>query len=74
MYFFSKNLWTSLSAKARNELTDNNIIYLENPLFIQRNKTSDFQMINDIIASLVERWKTKFLSSADKATLIQSVS
>lgn len=48
----SRNLQMYLSIKTYIGLTDNNIIYLENPCFIQRNKTRNFLMIIDNIVSL----------------------
>lgn len=62
-----------LSRKTYIGLTENNNIYLGSPLFIWRNKIKDFRHLLEKIASLIEGCQAKFLSHAEKVTLIKSV-
>lgn len=75
--FFSKNatkgLQNGISQVLRIRKIDQNIDYMSNPLFIQRNRTRAFKRIIERIASKIEGWRSKFLSSACKAIIIRPV-
>ena len=47
--------------------------YLGTPIFTSHRTTSSYQYLVDKIQMKIEGWQTKYLSMADKATLIKSV-
>lgn len=71
---FSKNAndqtKTSLVNVLNIQQTNISITHLGNLLCIQRNKTLEFNKIIDVITTNTEWWRSKFLSSAGKATPI----
>lgn len=65
-------LKNQLSNQVGIQVSESNVIYMGNPLFIQRNKIREFSKIVENNAAKIEGWKTKILYHASTATLVRS--